>query len=131
MKSKGKSFIINLVVYPFDILVSIAETNDEFLKSIKKYITPECLEDLKDEKIVFNMPETCNGRTVQLLDGGQTIMRLPKRITTCEQYGTLAHEIFHAVEFIMRRINIKLSENSDECFAYLIGYVTTQIYKKM
>lgn len=110
-------------------MVSIGQTDNEFLMSLKNKITDEHLSDFIDDHLLFNMPDTCRGRTIQAINGGQTVIRIPHKIETFEQHGTLAHEIFHAVEFILRRINIKLSKNSDECFAYLIGYVTSQVYK--
>lgn len=51
---------------------------------------------------------------------------MPKSVT---DYGTLAHEIFHAVTFILTRIGMSLTNESDEAYAYLIGYLTKEIYK--
>lgn len=37
-------------------------------------------------------------------------------------YGTLAHEAFHAVKHIMDQVGVTLSDNSEEAFAYLISF---------
>jgi hypothetical protein len=41
--------------------------------------------------------------------------------------GVIAHEVFHAVCEICRRVGIDYSYSSEEAFAYLIGYLTDQI----
>jgi len=46
-------------------------------------------------------------------------------------HGTLAHEIFHAIDFVLRDVGMVLSEQSYEAYAYLIGYLTKEIYKKL
>lgn len=43
--------------------------------------------------------------------------------------GIIAHEAFHAATFILCPIDIKLSWESDEAFAYLIGYIVNEITK--
>lgn len=76
----------------------------------------------------LEMSSTTLGRTT-LLPCNRTIIRLrsvPKSVT---DYGTLAHEIFHAVTFILTRIGMSLTNESDEAYAYLIGYLTKEIYK--
>ena len=40
-------------------------------------------------------------------------------------------EIFHCVIFIFDKIGIKLSYKTDEIYAYLIQYITKQIYLKI
>ena len=37
MKSKSKNFIIPLVVYPFDVMVSLGETDEQLKKALSKY----------------------------------------------------------------------------------------------
>ena len=69
------------------------------------------------------------GRCVTF-DTNQTVIRLDEIPGTCADYGTLQHEIFHAVDQIFRRIGMNLSEDSDEAYAYMIGYLTQEIYKR-
>jgi len=88
--------------------------------------------ELIQDKILCNMPDTVQARTINVIEGGQTIIRLKLHPQTPIQKGYLAHEIFHAVTFIMDRMGIEfVLMKSDECFAYTIGYVTTEIYKKL
>lgn len=131
-KSKSYNFIIPLVVYPFDIMVSIGQTDAEFRKSITKDMPPSILKDLEEDQAILSMPITNDGRTVNLPTGHQTIIRIKRSITAPRDYGILAHEIFHAVSFILMRMGINLEiEKTDEVYAYLIDYVTTETIKRL
>ena len=44
--------------------------------------------------------------------------------------GTIAHESFHVTSFIMKRIGIHPDINNDEAQAYLLSWVTEQVYKE-
>ena len=114
--------VIPLIVYPFEVMLSIAQTNEELKNSLSRF---GC-----DWSDLLDLPPTCLGRTV-MTDSSHTVIRFINRPETCQQYGTLAHEIFHAVDFIFRRIGMTLSEDSDEAYAYMIGYLTEEIYKKL
>ena len=70
------------------------------------------------------------GRTVMLL-GGQTILRLDIVKSKPDFYACLAHEVFHAVEFLFDRIGLKLSDDSGEAFAYQMQYLTRSILEKL
>lgn len=125
MKKQIKlNFIIPLVVYPFDVMISINQTNDEIEKSLKfKGI------DYSDVNVRCDS-STRRGRTI-MFKGNQTLIRMFEFELTPNCYGYLAHEIFHAVEFVMERIGMKLCHKSDEAFAYLIQYLTTEIHKRL
>jgi hypothetical protein len=124
------NFIISLQIYPYDIWFSIGESNAKFVTSLADRLTDEQLIDLKDD-IISTWRPTLRGRTYHSLIGGQTIIRLPKRPRTAVELGTLSHEIFHACEFICRRIGLQLNEGSDEAYAYMIGYVTEKFWERM
>jgi len=44
--------------------------------------------------------------------------------------GTIAHESFHVTSFIMKRIGIHPDVNNDEAQAYLLSWITEQVYKE-
>lgn len=126
LKSKGSNFIIPLVVYPFDVMISIGETNEDIDKRFKKYnLTAE------DISLATFTSHTVQGRTV-MFSSNQTLIRLRNFPKSPVDYGNLQHEIFHAVTFVMDRIGMVLKvEESDEAYAYLIGYLTREIYKRL
>jgi len=37
------------------------------------------------------------------------------------------HELFHAVEFILQRVDIQLTKDTSEVYAYLLQYMVEQI----
>lgn len=115
-------FVVSWQIFPFDVLVCLGNPKKEILKWINR--TKYKLSEGEVEAITI----TGMGRTI-ILRGGQTILWLknyPKAGS-----GTLAHEIFHAVEMVTDRMGIKLSQDSDETFAYMVQYLTNEIVKKL
>ena len=59
-----------------------------------------------------------------MLRGGQTIIRLELEKTKLGiDVANLAHEIEHAVFFILDRVDVKHTHESDDVFAYYHGYL--------
>lgn len=120
---KGKYFIIPLVVYPFDVMVSIGEEDKILQNRLKRMgvdLEGESLERLPNQE----------GRCV-MFKSNQTLIRLYKKPVSNIDYGYLQHEIFHAVDFILMRVGVKLCYKSCEAYAYLVQYLTTQIYNSL
>lgn len=117
----SKNFIIPLVVYPFDVMVSLNQTDDELKKELSKI------------GVEWNETMKCSGKgQCVMTPDNQTLIRLSIYPVYNEDYATLQHEIFHAVSFILNDIGMKLVINeSDEAYAYLIGYLTKEIYNKI
>ena len=125
-KSKPFNFIIPLVVYPFDIMVSIGETDADICRTLAKNGV-----SLPDQELILFASSTTKGRTA-MFSTNQTCIRLQRHPKSCIDYGILQHEIFHAASFILDRIGMTLHiGHSDEAYAYLIGYITTEIYKRI
>jgi hypothetical protein len=125
MKNKSKNFIIPLVIYPFDIMVSFGETDEQILKRWSHYNLSEI------DKNGLIMSDTVIGR-FHMMECNASVIRFKHMPETCFDYGILAHEIFHAVTHIMNKVGLKFKIfSNDEAYAYLMGYVTTEIYKKL
>jgi hypothetical protein len=124
-KQAKKSFnvVIPLVIYPFDVMVSCGQSDEELIKELTKKGV-----DAEEEKHLWQLASpTAPGRTA-MFSRGQTILRLRNFPDTSFDYGCLAHEVFHAVTFIMWKIGMKFKiMKSDEAYAYLVGYLTEQI----
>ena len=132
MAKKGKSFIIPLVIYPFDVMVSIGEDDTTFTRNLLKHLPESCHKDIEEDNSICKLGSVTDGRCVNLPTGHQTIIRIKKYPTSCRDYGILSHEIFHAVSFILWRMGIPLEiEKTDEVYAYAIDYLTTEIYKRI
>lgn len=115
-----KCFIVKLIIYPFDVLVSIGHTDKELQKILNNLGVFEGFDELI-------MNETTRGRTL-MLDSNQTIIRLKFNKNRNEFISLISHEIFHAVTFVLYKIGLEFDINkSDEAYAYLIEYLTKQI----
>lgn len=121
MRKKSLNFIVELVVYPFDVMVSIGETDEEVKRKLKKY-------DVQwDESL------TMHGIGKFLINKeNKSLIRLKHYPQLPMDYGTLQHEIFHAVTWILDRCGMKFKlGTSDEAYSYLVGYLTKEIYKRI
>lgn len=127
---KGVNFIVTMAVYPFDIMFSINETDKDFKKSLEGKLHKEDFDQFMSDGDMPHMENCTPGkaRTIRLA-GGQTLVRINHFELNAQMQGVLAHEIFHCIEFLFRRIEIKLTKFSDEAYAYAIGYLTEEFYK--
>ena len=122
----GSFFIIPLQIYPFDIMISIDEKDEVLRNRLIKY--GSTIEDCEE---LMNLSDTVRGRCV-MLPSNQTVIRLKMLPKKYDMMSVIAHEVFHATTFILHRIGMKLELFvSDEAYAYLLGYITTEIYKKI
>lgn len=123
---KNINFIIRMDVYPFDIMVSIAQTDNQLGSVLDKY--PLTQQDIRSCQYSRPTSPAC----AALFSTNASIIRMRKLPRTPEDYGSLAHEVFHVVSFIMDRVGMKLKIMvSDEAYAYLIGFVTKSIYQEL
>lgn len=121
---KEKNFIIDLVIYPFDLMVSVGQTDDELKAVFKKFHIV-----VEDHMWQFDGPGG-RGRFC-FFESNQGFIRLRKRPITPDEYGTLQHEIFHYVAHFLHKLRMPWHPKNDEAHAYLIGYITEQIYKRL
>lgn len=119
MKKRTKHFIIDHGTYPFDVLFCVSLTRDEVLKQLKKL----GYEPTEKELEALNFDG--EGRTV-MLEGGQTILWVKNQTPS-----HIAHEVFHAVEFLFNRIDLPHDIEHGEAWAYQIQHLTKQIYQKL
>lgn len=121
------NFIVPMVIYPFDLMVSIGQSDVQLGKCLDRYdgITEE------DINMVRYPSDRAQGRAC-MFSTNQSVLRLRKLPESSYEYGVMAHEIFHIATFVMDRIGMKLViMESDEAYAYLVGYITEQIYSRI
>lgn len=118
---KSLNFVIPLQVYPFDVMVSMGQTEDQLKRSLKKY------------NLTYSEGMKLAGTGKYLInDTNQSLIRTLRVPRFPEDYATLQHEIFHAVTYVLDRMGMKLVlRKSDEAYSYLVGYLTEQIYKRL
>ena len=113
-------FIVDLKLFPFEVLFSLGETNDKVFKALKKYNIP------LDEEHTEKINDSFGKNWAMIFPTGQTIIRLAKVPVEPFDLGVLAHEIFHATCYILDRMGVGFSEESNEVFAYIIQYLTQE-----
>ena len=121
-----KNFIINCQVYPFDVMFSIGQTDQELF------------DVLKDAGLVTEMDGSSKwksqkqlGYAIQFI-GGQSLVRLRGIPKTPEEHGALAHEILHSAQFILDFVGIKFHiDYSDEAYTYLVQFITQKFHENI
>lgn len=120
------NFIVPLVVYPFDVMFSVGESDKKLKDTLRKCLVKEAFDVAYSDDFLtgFNKDSTEAGLTLFIKGHRQTLIRLGK--SPC--HATVSHEIFHAVMLLMKFLRMPLSLKNDEAYAYLIGYITEQFY---
>jgi hypothetical protein len=114
-------FTVNYTVYPFDLMIFVNEPYKNIKKTLKKRLPI----DFETKKRIKELKGEFEARTV-MFPGRQTCI-----VFKSTKHNVIVHEVFHAVEFLFRSIDIPLTLESGEAYAYLIGYITDEIYKKI
>lgn len=117
---KNKLIIISNEIYDFDVCIS-TYTN--------KYVLKKKLIDLLPPESHNEIDEFLNGEfngRARIFRTGQTVIQINKLSP-----DVVAHEIFHATSFIFEHIGMPHDSNSEEAYAYFIGFITREFYKYM
>lgn len=119
--------IIPLIIYPFDVMISINENYDQFADAVMKRWDREILNDFKKREAMLRKGGL--GVTALLTSESHRacMIKIGEFTKDPQSHGTLAHEIFHAVEFVLRICGMKVSSTSHEAYAYLVGYITEKV----
>lgn len=110
-------FTVDWQVYPFSVIVALGVTKDELLEYAGKYLTPRDVRYIEEQRF----------------DSGKTVFSVRDlTILWLEKYPNigspvLAHEVFHAVTFLMEEIGVPLNRETNEAYAYAIEYLTKEI----
>ena len=116
-------FIVKCKIYPFDVLVHFGEDKEPMYRKLKGRIPGEYIEELKTL-------EYKSGKSI-MFPTGQTLLWMHEKPKSVYGLSILSHEIFHCACFILERVGIVYCENSDEAYAYLIQFLTEEIYSKL
>lgn len=120
----SRAFVIDIPLYNRDLLVVFGDT--EYLA---KQVSEACDIPLHEVyPIIDDIDGRSDGRYYFNVEQGSRFVWMPRVPKNPQEYATLAHEIFHAVFGIMDEIGVSPSEDSEEAYAYLIGYLTKEIY---
>jgi hypothetical protein len=110
--------IIPLDVYGHDIVVSIGQSDDDLYEHIQ--------ENIPRKQFNKHMTNQKSIATTHKLKTGSILIRFKDDIN---DPGIVAHEAFHAVVFLFKKIGIDFVYESEEAYAYTLEYLTNQILK--
>ena len=110
--------IIPLDVYGHDIVISIGQSDDDLYEQIK--------ENISIKQFDKHMANQKSIATTHKLKTGSILIRFKDDI---DNPGIVAHEAFHAVVFLFKKIGIDFVYESEEAYAYTLEYLTNQILK--
>lgn len=121
-KAKKVFTCIDLPIYGGWVMVSINQSDAEFIKS---YMKEREMDDKTAAEQVCEMTvqegELNLGKTVHM--NGNVIVRIFGEINHPKDYNTLVHELFHAMDFILDFRGLRLVDGSDEAYSYMLGYL--------
>lgn len=118
-------FEVRGTVYPFDVMFSIGQSDKTLAKFLSKY-------DDIDIKYEMTCLKLSGSGCSSLLNNNHIVVRLVPEYDIIDFHANVAHEIFHAVTFMLENIGLKLEIMvSDEAYAYLIGYMTREFYRQL
>ena len=106
---------IDLVIYPFSIIVFTQHEYSTIKKVLEERIPDEYHKDIE----LFD--EIYDGKTV-LFPSGHTVISLKK-----SDRPLIVHEVFHATSYILDYIGLPFTDETKEGYAYLMQFIFGQI----
>lgn len=125
---KKKKCIIDeyKTVYGFSLFVII---NPDKSVVDKRFSFRQDESSIIDDEQAYYTAYTVRGAYDKLANEYCEIIVINKLKNTSDDINTFAHESFHAAVDILEACHIKLSDDTNEVFAYLIGYLTECVNK--
>jgi len=111
---KPQHFFINCGTYPFEILFFVNTPEKKIKQKLSKFF---------DAKIIGEI-DLCwdSSARTHFINNKNIFIQLNRYHKNCLNCDSvLAHEIFHAVEFLFEKIGIKHSSETSEAWAYQIS----------
>ena len=133
-----KSGVISLSSYKTSILFiagvpSAGMDERETVRSILRFMSDtendvdsDIADNMVDEMIRGRAGRHDSGRCVGFLDSSISEQDMVLWVADPDDHVNIAHEAFHAVTRIMRRIGARLESASEECYAYLLSDIIRQ-----
>ena len=108
--------IIELNLFPYDIMVANCVSVDEIKKKMSKFgqkIDKQGEEFLRSSGLAHTMK----------MPNRAVLIYFPQQPTP----GIIAHEAFHAVWMILATMGVEPSVESEEVYAYMLEYIVNRI----
>ena len=117
--------MVHMDMFYRDLLIVYGDEK-QTRKTLNIYFDKEEVEELLED---FTFEE--KGRTVYAPKFNAYFVWLPKLPETAQDVGFLVHELFHSTYAVMCNVGISLSEDSEEAFAYMMGFLTEKVLESL
>jgi hypothetical protein len=110
--------------YPFDVLLAVGVSTAQVETKLRRL---GCVVDEDDRRALEMNSE---GRTV-MLKNNALVVRVSYAEDSPRFWAILAHELLHAVFFVMGHVGIRLTDESDEAFTYALQDITFKAHRAL
>ena len=135
-KIKSKAFAIDLAIYPYTVFVCFKNLIEleELLKTHKYGCDASTAVTVIEKVSTYVKENNCAGYCDDCtLPNGNLIIYFP--VTNIKDmnyyFNMIPHEAFHAAEMVLSNVGVPLTKSSDEAYAYLISYISEQIFQQI
>lgn len=129
LKQTSCRFLIELIPYSRHLYVSLGESDARLKAGLTRLMSSSRVEEWVE--LIGPQQPAEDGKTA-FIQGSGIVLRLRDYPTDARQYGVLAHEVFHAVEYLFASVGLPHeAQTSSEAWAYMIGYIHQQIYNQL
>lgn len=132
---KPMVFVVEAVPYKQECVVVVNGKIEDAIKFLKKQTTENAKVMTKAlEENIEEMTESVPKKGAGVLFHGLPVgylMMFNHDDSWIRTVGMVTHESFHFVDYVLKRAGIKLSEDSDEAYTYLLEHVVTDILKEL
>lgn len=125
--NKCKIATIPIILYHKTLIVAIGDFDKDAIA-----------EHIKDKECKKDFLKSVEKGDISAYDGlvvnigyGNNVLWVQSLVNNPDDIGTLAHEAFHVTYDILKRVGIPLSNDSEEAYSYLIGYITECVGRVM
>lgn len=121
----NKGIVIENPIYPQSVIVFRGEDSKKMFSFFKKSLGKDEWKKHKNRiQQVFN--SNYAGMTLSIIDSHCLI-----HLTEEAGSGCIAHEAFHATEFIFKDLDIKFGKVPNEPYAYFLGFLVKEIVNNL
>ena len=121
-------FQVPIDIYNQVLNVVVIDTNFTTAQFVKEFgLSKGYISEIKNSEAMFLILGKKNQNKDEIL----FLIFKKKRIlknTLSENINTISHECFHFVHYLLDFMGSKLDSNSEECYAYLMGFVTEKVF---
>jgi hypothetical protein len=119
--------VVHEKAFQYSVLLSLkVPTKKDLVQMLKKEELGYDPKALDQTMLQIKRSEGKHATTIMLQDPGIAVIVFYRWSNNAFDYGTLIHELFHAVDMNLRSKGITLSDDSDEAYAYHMGYFTRE-----